>query len=207
MYQNHFAEATEHFERAFELVPTNDLVIQLGVAKWNAGDKAGALKTYQSWLKANPADTQVMFHLANGYLQLGRDEEAVTTFRELLAQKPDDPIIMNNLAWLLRKTNPKQALEFAERTNTIAPEWSSGIDTLGVIVLAQGDTARAYKYFEQALKQAPEDPEIRYHLALASTQMGEKEQAQQILKAILAEPGANFESRKDAEELLLSLKE
>ena len=207
LYQNNNAEAISAFESAFELVPSNDVVVQLGIARWNAGDQVGALEGYKSWLKANPADTLVMYHLANGYLQLGRNDEAVTAFQDVLAKKPDDPVVLNNLAWLLRDSNPKQALQYAERATSITPEWGSGIDTLGMIYLGQGDTIQAYRYFEQALQKSPEDREIRYHLALASSRMGEKEQATQSLKAILSEPAAKFESRHEAEKLLLSLKQ
>ena len=207
MYQHQYAEATRAFEQAFELVPGSDLVIQLGIAKWNTGDEEGALEGYRSWLRANPADTQVLFHLANGYLQLGRNERAVAAYQKLLGQKPDDPIVLNNIAWLLRDSDPKQALKLARRTTNIAPEWPSGIDTLGVILLAQGETSEAYQYFEQALQHAPDDPEIRYHLALASSTLGEKAQALQILKAVLADPAAEFESKRDAEKLFRSLQE
>jgi putative PEP-CTERM system TPR-repeat lipoprotein len=207
IYQKQYDQAISALERAFEQVPSNSLVVQLGIAKWNSGDETGALEGYKSWLQANPDDIQILFHLANGYLQLGRNKEAIATFEQLLDKTPDDPILMNNLAWLLRESNPKRALELAQKTTSIAPEWGSGIDTLGMIYLEKGDTAEAYRYFEQALKQAPDDPEIRYHVALASSKLGEKEQARQILKAILADPEYQFDSRKDAEKLQAALQQ
>jgi len=205
LYQNKSTEAVQAFERAFELKPGSDVIVQLGMAKWQAGDTEGTLRDAREWLDANPKDTKVLFHLANSYLQLGRNQEARETYKKLVELKPSDPVVLNNLAWLLREEDPKKAIQYAEQATELAPEWGAALDTLGTILLDRGKHEEAFLKFQLASRKAPNDPDIAYHLALASSRMGDKEQASEILKEILADPNAKFESRTDAEKLLVSL--
>ncbi|MFT4517688.1 MAG: putative PEP-CTERM system TPR-repeat lipoprotein [Halioglobus sp.] len=206
MYEGNYEKSVQSFEKAFEIVPSSLLALQVGIARWNSGDENGAIQSYENWLKANPDDLQVRFHLANSYMQLARNNDAVANFKIMLEQKPDDTALMNNIAWLIRDTDPKEAMEYAQRTVEIAPEWPPGLDTKGFLLMEQGELNQAYRLFGQALKRAPEDQEIRYHLALVTSKMGETEEAMQILKAVLAGTDSSFASREDAEKLMADLK-
>lgn len=201
LYQKDFKQATASFGRAFELVPSSLLAIQLGIARWNAGQKQAAIKGYNQWLKNNPDDIQVMFHLANSHMQLGESKKAVGVYKKMNELKPEDSIVTNNIAWLLRKSDPSQAMKWATRTVEASPEWAPGLDTLGMLQMDKGDIIEAHRTFEKASKAAPNSPDIRYHLALATSRMGEERQARQILKALLSSAG-EFEARDDAQALL-----
>lgn len=205
MSQGKFTEAEAAFFHAFEQAPSNELMVQLGMARWNSGRPEDAVAGYLSWLDSNPEDETIKIHLANTYLEWGRDEKALVAFRDLHAINPDNAVILNNLAWLLRKTDPDQALEYAQQTIRLAPEWAPGLDTLGSIQLQQGENGLARRSFEQALKQSPGNPDIRHHLAQAAVGEGEVEEAVGILKAVLADPAVDFPSREEAEALLQSL--
>lgn len=205
MYQGKFPEAESAFERAYELAPSNELIVQLGIARWNSDKPDAALAGYKSWLKNNPGDSKILIHLANTYLQLGRDEKALASFKELYSLNPDNPVVLNNLAWLLRRSDSDQALEYAQRSNRLTPDWAPGLDTLGSIHLERGEYELAQRSFEQALKQAPGNADIRYHMARVAVGEGESEEAANILKAVLADPESEFPSRAEAEALLASL--
>ncbi len=97
------------------------------------------------------------------------------------------------------------ALEWAEKATRTAPKWPPGIDTLGMILMEQGEFSQAYRKFEKASKLAPNNREFRYHLALVSSRMGEDRQAKVILRALLADP-SDFDNKKDAEALMQTLK-
>jgi len=204
LYEKEYALAKTAFGRVFEMVPSSLVVIQLGIARWNSGEKKAAIKGYESWLKDNPEDLQVMFHLANSHMRLGQSKAAVKVYERMLKHNPDDPVIMNNIAWLLRTLNPKEARAWNDKTLAVAPDWAPGLDTLGMLQLDEGELNTAHRTFEKASKAAPGDPEIRYHLALVTAKMGEERQAIQILKAVLSNP-APFEARGEAQALLESL--
>lgn len=204
LHEKDYALATTAFTRAFELVPSSLLAIQLGIARWNSGERAAAIDGYKGWLKDNPDDLQVMFHLANSHMQQGQSKAAIKVYERMLETKPDDILVMNNIAWLLRKDNPAKAMQWIEKTLAISPDWAPGLDTLGMLQLDKGELNKAHRTFEKASKAAPGDPEIRYHLALATAKIGEEKQAAQILKAVLASP-VDFPARADAKALLSEL--
>ncbi len=206
LYENDFDAARAAFEKAFARAPINDMVVQLGVVDWQDGKPEAAIERYKEWLAKNPDDPKILIHLGNTYLQLGMDDDAVRVFESLRKLNPDNPVVLNNLAWLLRKTSPDKAMDYAERTVQLAPGWGAALDTLGSIQLEQGDLNRAERSFEQALQRSPGNPDIRYHLAVVSARRGNTGQAVTILKAILADRDTPFASRAEAEQLLASLR-
>jgi hypothetical protein len=81
----------------------------------------------------------------------------------------------------------------------LAPDNGAITDTLGWLLLAADDPT-ALPLLERAAEQAPEIPEIRYHLAAALVQHGNTGRAREILDSILRS-GADFSSRGEAEAL------
>lgn len=201
LWKKDYAQAISAFDQAFDMVPSSLLVIQLGIARWNAGQEKESLKGYRDWLQDNPEDAQVMFHLANSYMERGDDDQAIAAYRKLHEQAPGDAITTNNLAWLLRDKNRSEALTWADKTIALAPEWGPGLDTLGTLQMAANEVTEAHRTFEKASQAAPNSPDIRYRLALATARIGDKDQAFRILKALLSTPG-EFETREAAQALM-----
>lgn len=204
MRQNRPKDAVETYQKALDLAPSSQFAMSLGAAQWQAGDKDGSLATYKKWLKESPLDAAVLFHLANSYLLLNRLDEAKSGFTKVVELSPDNALVLNNLAWLLRDEDPAKALAYAERALEIAPNNPLVMDTLGELLLSQGQTKRALRFFENATKNAPDNLDILYHLALALTKSDNKDRAQQILKAMLAKQKP-FANKQAAESLANSL--
>jgi predicted Zn-dependent protease len=78
-------------------------------------------------------------------------------------------------------------------------------DTLGWILLAQGDVDRALIYLNAANLLAPRDPDIQYHLAVALHRVGRAGDARALLEGLLGS-GGSFEDKAEAEKLLQELK-
>ena len=98
-----------------------------------------------------------------------------------------------------------KAREFAERAVSIAPGNASIADTLGWILLAQGDTEKALNQLQAASAALPGNPDIRYHLAVALDRVGRTGDARTLLEQLLSS-GTSFTSKADAEKLLDQLK-
>ena len=125
---------------------------------------------------------------------------------QLLAAQPDDPTILNNLAWLYQQTgNLPKARELAERAIGLAPANGQVADTLGWILLAQGDAEKALIHLEAASTAIPGDAEINYHFAVALGRAGRTADARAILERVLGS-GAAFTGKAEAEKLLEDLK-
>lgn len=82
-------EAVAAFERAAALAPeAPDLDAELGVARFEAGDFAGARDALQRALDRDPGDTALRLRLGRAELELGHPEDAAREF-ERAAQDPE----------------------------------------------------------------------------------------------------------------------
>ena len=97
---------------------------------------------------------------------------------------------------------------YADRAVRLAPESPEVLDTLGMVLLQEGDGQTAVRTLERAAANASEvnaiDATITYHLALALSATGDTEQAGLLLGKILGQERA-FSERRQAEALLESL--
>lgn len=168
----------------------------------NAPDRAQAL--LDRWLKEHPDDVQARFALGLIHLQADRRLPARAAFEAVLAQQPERIAAINNLAWLLRDDDPPRALAYAERALQLRPGDPRLMETLGEVLIAQGQAARAAEVLAKAAQRAPELPSLRYHLALALTQSGRTDEARALLKSLLDADQA-FTERAQARTLLAQI--
>jgi putative PEP-CTERM system TPR-repeat lipoprotein len=197
--------AVQIFKQGLTLFPDNPLLTySLAQAYRQMDNQSAFFSTAQDWLKKHPQDIQMQWMLANYYSTLKRYDEAEAAFIKLLEIAPDNTAALNNLAWMLRQKNPQQARQYAEKALTLAPDDGSVMDTLGVIVLEQGDKQRALDLLRKASQQLPQNRDIRYHLAKTLVANGQKDEARQVLRGILGDQ-ITFDSRQEAEALLKEL--
>ena len=88
---------------------------------------------------------------------------------------------------------------------TMIPAAAQVDDTLGWILLAQGEADKAITYLSAANSGAPRNPDIQYHLAVALQRVGRPADAQTMLETLLGS-GVSFTDKADAEKLLQELK-
>ena len=78
------------------------------------------------------------------------------------------------------------------------------LDTLGWILVEQGNTARGLPLLRKATSLAPQAAEFRYHLALGLVKSGDKAEARKELEPLLA-TGKDFPGIEEARALLRQL--
>lgn len=81
---------------------------------YEAGRWDDARQRYAALAEKAPDDTEIRFRLGNVYARLGRLDEAVTTYQELLSRQPAYPKGWHNLA-LVRLNQAMAALNEAQR--------------------------------------------------------------------------------------------
>ena len=116
----------------------------------------------------------------------GNVKRANELYLQVLAIDPNQVGALNELALLASGAKDPHAQEYAERAYALQPASGSIGDTLGWILVGNGDLERGVKVLEKAVDAAPANTEARYHLALALLKTGNKPAARSNLRQIAA---------------------
>jgi putative PEP-CTERM system TPR-repeat lipoprotein len=197
-------EVLAKLEKAYAVAPTTATLQNLAVEKLSRGDASGGIELLKGWIDEHPQDMAPRMVLAEVYAAQKRDDKVVEQYKAVVASDERNMVALNNLAWYLRKSDPKQALAYAERANDIAPDSAPVLDTLALALLENKQVKDAQLRIEQALKLAPDDPGMRYHAALIRRAAGDKGGALLILEPVVNGP-KDFPEKKEAAQLLESL--
>jgi tetratricopeptide (TPR) repeat protein len=198
-------DAVTNFRRALDRTPSQRLVIQLARAQALAGEAAAGVETLENWLEQHPGDVMVRHLLGDGYIAMGRTDDAIRVLSKAVEQQPNNIVALNNLAWLLRESDPDEALRHAERAYAQAPDSPAVRDTLGMVLLEHsGEHERAVRLLREASEAVPDNLTTRYHLAVGLARVGDEAEAKAVLIAILGEE-REFPERGKARSLLDSL--
>ena len=97
-----------------------------------------------------------------------------------LTLAPDQPSVLNYLAysWADRGEHIDQARGMLERALAVRPNEGAFIDSLGWVLLRQGDSAGAIRQLERAVELQPEDATINGHLGDALAAAGRTREAE-----------------------------
>ena len=156
------------------------------------------------WLKTNPNDVAARLYLAESYQSRKLNKAAIEQYSLVQKAVPDQVMALNNLALLYQAEKDARALPSAEQAYKLKPDVAAVADTLGWILLEQGQTARAVEILRKAVTVAPEQAEIGYHYAVALSKSGDRAAARKQLETILA-PGKAFPQQEQAKALLKQL--
>ncbi len=156
---------------------------QLAQAEGDAGKAEAALKKARQVAPADPLPPAVLGAL---YAESGRWEEAVRSYRESLALRPDDPGVMNNLSFALadRGAALDEALVLARKAVEKAPEQPEFADTLGYVYLKRNEVDSAIQTFRSVVRRTG-TAQARLRLAVALQKKGDKQQARMELEQAL----------------------
>ena len=88
----------------------------------------------------------------------------------------------------------------------LAPDSAAILDTNGILLSGQGQAEEALKHFREALKLAPEIPQIRLHLARALVGARAYEEARSVLNGVAGD-GLPTAERTEFEALEAELRE
>ena len=84
------------------------------------------------------------------------NKAAIEQYQIILKQAPTYMPALNNLATAYQQEKNPLALEYAEKAYQLAPGSAAVMDTLGWILVEQGNTTRGLPLLEKAVSLAPE---------------------------------------------------
>lgn len=158
----------------------------------------------RNWLLRHPKDGIVRFYAAEYYSSIGRQRDAIAAYELLVSQVPGHTSALNNLAGLYQSMGDKRALPTAERALKTSPDNPAVLDTLGWILVEQGQIDRGLELIEGSLAQLPDNATIRYHRAIALMRKGDKARARRELELLLKD-APRFPQAEAAESALRKL--
>jgi tetratricopeptide (TPR) repeat protein len=167
------------------------LYIRMAEAYRLKGDLKSSVATLERAQKAMPDELMPTLVLAST-LESTSQVRAVEQYRRALEMRPDDPDVLNNLAYLIVETNGNldEALRLAQRAVQKVPDQANFADTMGWIYFKKNMPDSALQVFNSLVKKKPEDPTFRYHLGATLLQKGDKQKARVALQAaLLQKPG------------------
>ncbi|MGH8547690.1 MAG: XrtA/PEP-CTERM system TPR-repeat protein PrsT [Methylococcales bacterium] len=198
------ANALVLYRKGFAIEAQSALARQIFQAARGSGDRAGAYSSMLDWLEKNPDDFGSRIMLGMAYIEDGESSQAIRVYEQLIENQPEDIFVLNNLAWLYQQKADPRAVELAERTIALDPKDPEVIDTVGWILMLNGQIDRSLGLLQKAAKQAPAVDAIQLHYAQALVKAGRNAEAREQLTKLLGGDRA-FPERAEAEKLLESI--
>jgi putative PEP-CTERM system TPR-repeat lipoprotein len=204
MVMKDYAGATKCYEDAERVHPDASLAVKTFEAM-RLNDVSQPEAPLTRWLALQPEDARVRAVLAQYYMKTGQSQRAQLEFETLGRQLPNNPVALNNLAWLYHVRGDARAEDTARRAHELAPTNPAIADTYGWILLGKRQVPQALVLLEKASTDAPDNPEIRYHYGAALAAAGRHTAARTALTAAIEAKGS-FPQRAEAEKLLAQLR-
>jgi putative PEP-CTERM system TPR-repeat lipoprotein len=186
MAQKKPALAVPYYEQALQIGATSELLVKTANVQRASGKQADGARRIDQWLKQHPDDLRVQLYKGETLLA-DKQYKPAADFLQTVAQRyPDNVNALNNLAWAYQHTGDPRTLATAEKAHQLAPQHPVVMDTLGWVLVEQGDTRRGVGILQKASATAPDARDIRLHLAQALFKTGDKAGARKELDVILA---------------------
>lgn len=191
-------EAVAAYEKVLRIQPRDTSVKQRLVQVYLAmNDEEQAMNILADLTKNQKSPINLHVYIADMQLQAGRTNRAMEQLQLATAEEPTEPAFWLKLAALQADDNPKQAETTLRKALQNIPGNPQILEVMGLMRLAQNRYKQAAEFLQQAYDAAmaddpnePMTPLFYYHIALASTHLGQTERAADWLeRAMEMEPG------------------
>lgn len=160
-------EAVRLYKKVYSVEPSPFLLINLVRAQVADGDVASAIHELQTGLNKYPNNSSLVREASELYVLTGNKSNAITLIKGYVDKGGKDPVLLNNLAWMIRQEDVHAALMYAGLAEQEAPKSAGVKDTLGQILIQAGEIDRGLRVLSDAVKLAGEEINIRLHYAEA----------------------------------------
>ena len=197
-----YARAEVAYKHAMEVPHPNVLpYYAMANVEVRRGNRRQAIAYLEQAVIINPAFTKSYRALGSLYEQEKDYQQASVTYERGLQHAPDDPTLLNNLAWahLMLGSDMGTAYMHIRKAITLAPEDLELQDTLAWWYYLTQDYLQAITLLNKIVKAQPDHALYRHHLGMAYLKSGNNEQARQHLQRAL-DLGIDADSHRLIEE-------
>ena len=204
MRASRFGKAADAYGAALRIDPRTETVMHRFRALERAGEQESGLRILERWIAGRPSDHAARRALALASIRAGRLRRAKELHDQLVAEMPNDAVVLNNLAWLSARLGDEQALSFARRAHALRPLDPAVFDTYAMILIERGEAEGGLKLLRRAQGQRAGDARLHYHVAVALSRLGRPAEARAEVEAALRSDGS-FAEASEARRLLRGL--
>jgi tetratricopeptide (TPR) repeat protein len=169
--------------------PEQELDLTLAKARLLAdhGDASTGLAVLKAELDRHPQHPSIEYDRAVILEQAGQVHESVTALEHLLAERPEDPTLLNALGYTLadHALELPHAEALIRRALLVMPDSPAALDSLGWVRFREGDAGSAARTLARAWSVG-RDAEIAAHLGEALWVSGEPSEARKVWATALA---------------------
>ncbi len=122
-----------------------------------------ALAILRDKIRREPDNVEARFMAVSAFVGIGRYQAAETLLEQMMDKHPDNPGLLNNLAWIYATSDsppmrdPPRAVELARRALMLSPMSYHIWSTLAEAHFANRDYPRSLRAAEEALRLCVED--------------------------------------------------
>ena len=130
-------------------------LLQVGIQRANQKDWAGATTTFQDVLAINPGNVYALYNLGVIDQTVGNSVEAIGYYKMALTVSAKYTPAMYNMAILLEKSHPQQALSLYQQIVSINPQASTAYLRMAFVQAELGDHSAAQVSYAKAIAIDP----------------------------------------------------
>ncbi|HUB48481.1 MAG TPA: tetratricopeptide repeat protein [Acetobacteraceae bacterium] len=146
-------------------------------------------------------DWPVFYDRGIAFQETHQWHKAELDFHRALQLSPDQPFVLNYLGytWATKGEHLAEAQQMIQKASAQRPNDGAITDSLGWVMLRQGQVAQAVQILQRAVEQDPEDATINGHLGDAYMKAGRSLEAQyQWRRALTLNPGPEDTAKLEA---------
>ncbi len=175
-----------YLEKAFKLSKRLNEKDRLSITAWYAianHDYLSAINTYRKIIEEYPLETESYWRLSRLLAGEEKSDEAVEVLKQGLIIDPNDRDINNTLGGIYSELGKhKEAIEARQRYVELAPTEANAYDSLGLAYQWSGDYISAIANYKRSLEINPKFEIALVHLANTRFQIGQYDEAENLLK-------------------------
>jgi cellulose synthase operon protein C len=199
-----YRKAAEAYMELAKTNPNGELVLLASDAYMADRQPAQARKVLADFLAQHPNDISILRRQSEFAIVDRQMPQATALLEKMVSIAPFDPVALNNLAWVYQQTNDSRALNLARRGFLLRPTAMTA-DTLGWILVNQGNVMGGLPHLIRAANTMPPNPTIQFHLASALRAAGRDDEARKLLTELAGSP-KQFPERQAAVQMLQQMR-
>lgn len=162
----------------------------------DSGNFSRAAEIYEKLVNLNPKEAYYQVKLAENYLRMERDAEALSAAQKALQTDPKHYLAYFFIGKIYFELGQhEEAVQNFQKSAEINPQFSDSLYFAGLSELRRAKTDEAIKVFQRAITIAPENTSYYKELGLALNSSAKYEEAAEHLKKVVKNDPNDFEAK------------